>query len=90
VSPQSQEMDTKRLDPQFAFLRLSILSPCAMGTEASFEPYLLEHPRKTRVGRLYKQEHNYCYKKARTLRRCYTRCYTSYGQRTALHMSLPR
>jgi hypothetical protein len=38
VSPQSQEMDTKRLDPQFAFLRLSILSPCAMCTEASFEP----------------------------------------------------
>jgi len=52
--------------------------PCAMGTETSFEYYLLKHSRKTGAGRLYKQEHNYCYKKARALRRCYTRCYTSY------------
>jgi hypothetical protein len=31
VSPQSQEMDTRRLDPQFAFLRLSMLSPSRNG-----------------------------------------------------------
>jgi hypothetical protein len=31
VSPQSQEMDTKRLDPQLAFLRPSMLSPSHNG-----------------------------------------------------------
>jgi hypothetical protein len=77
--PQSQEMDTRRPDPS-RFCASQCSHPCATGT--SFKQYLLEHPRKTRVGRFAVTKRLDCFDGV------YTRCYTSYGKRAGLHASL--
>ena len=77
--PQSQEWTGPTIRVSAP---VKALTPWAMGTEASFEHGLLEHPRKTRLGRLYKQEHNYCYKKgenASTMLRLLHQLQEAYG-----------